>query len=117
MIILYNVSYTCFQNKPTVIIHKTKLKIIEANDIDIDGLIKYKNIEDNSISMLRVEKLKEALELISPDERMILLLKYQDLLSIKELAEILELGESAVKMRLKRAKDKLISIYKDVDHG
>ena len=67
--------------------------------------------------MLRVEKLKEALELISPDERMILLLKYQDFLSIKELAEILELGESAVKMRLKRAKEKLINVYKDVDYG
>jgi len=75
------------------------------------------DVDDNSISMLKVEKLKEALVLISPDEKMILMLKYQDFLSIKELAEILELGESAVKMRLKRAKDKLISIYKDVDHG
>ena len=75
------------------------------------------DVDDNSISMLKVEKLKEALELISPDERMILLLKYQDFLSIKELAEILELGESAVKMRLKRAKEKLINVYKDVDYG
>ena len=74
------------------------------------------DVDDNSISMLKVEKLKEALELISPDERMILLLKYQDFLSIKELAEILELGESAVKMRLKRAKEKLINVYNDVDH-
>ena len=42
---------------------------------------------------------------------MILLLKYQDRLSIKELTDILDIGESAVKMRLKRAKQRLINIY------
>ena len=48
---------------------------------------------------------------------MILLLKYQDFLSIKELTDILDIGESAVKMRLKRAKEKLINVYNDADHG
>ena len=42
---------------------------------------------------------------------MILLLKYQDNLSIKELSEALDIGESAVKMRLKRAKEKLVLKY------
>lgn len=60
---------------------------------------------------MRVEQLKTVMELISPDEKMILLLKYQDNLSIKELAEALEIGESAVKMRLKRAKEKLVHKY------
>lgn len=60
---------------------------------------------------MRVEQLKEVMELISPDEKMILLLKYQDNLTIKELAAALEIGESAVKMRVKRAKDKLVHMY------
>mgnify|MGYP000727933735 CR=1 FL=1 len=59
----------------------------------------------------QVEKLKVALELISPEEKMILLLKYQDYLSIKEIESALGIGESAVKMRIKRAKDKLITVY------
>lgn len=42
---------------------------------------------------------------------MILLLKYQDNLSIKEIESVLGIGESAVKMRIKRAKDKLIDTY------
>ncbi len=42
---------------------------------------------------------------------MILLLKYQDNLSIKELSESLDIGESVVKMRLKRAKEKLVRNY------
>ncbi|WP_439153254.1 RNA polymerase sigma factor [Winogradskyella sp.] len=51
------------------------------------------------------------MELISPDKKMILLLKYQDNLSIKELSESLDIGESVVKMRLKRAKEKLVRNY------
>jgi RNA polymerase sigma-70 factor (ECF subfamily) len=70
---------------------------------DIDSTLAFEN--------MRVEQLKKVMELISPDEKMILLLKYQDNLSIKELSEALEIGESAVKMRLKRAKDKLVQKY------
>lgn len=60
---------------------------------------------------MKVDKLKKAMELISPDEKMILLLKYQDYLTIKEIESVLGIGESAVKMRIKRAKDKLTSVY------
>ena len=42
---------------------------------------------------------------------MILLLKYQDNLSIKEIVMVLGVGESAVKMRIKRAKEKLLTVY------
>ena len=101
-------------------VNRNNSKKIEKQSVTADNIGEDSydpDVDDNSISMLKVEKLKEALELISPDERMILLLKYQDFLSIKELAEILELGESAVKMRLKRAKEKLINVYKDVDYG
>ncbi|TGV00422.1 RNA polymerase sigma factor [Flavivirga rizhaonensis] len=89
-------------------------KKLEKQSVD------YKDIEnlsedDNDYSFLdmKVDKLKVALELISPDEKMILLLKYQDFLSIKEIESVLEIGESAVKMRIKRAKDKLITVYND----
>ena len=63
---------------------------------------------------MRVEQLKHVMELISPDEKMILLLKYQDNLSIKELSQALDIGESAVKMRLKRAKEKLVQKYNNL---
>ncbi|OEK08113.1 RNA polymerase subunit sigma-70 [Flavivirga aquatica] len=80
--------------------------------------VDYKDIEnlsydenDNSFLDMKVDKLKIALELISPEEKMILLLKYQDFLSIKEIESVLGIGESAVKMRIKRAKDKLVKMY------
>lgn len=80
--------------------------------------VDYKDIEnlsydedDTSFLDMKVDKLKIALELISPEEKMILLLKYQDFLSIKDIESVLGIGQSAVKMRLKRAKDKLITVY------
>lgn len=66
---------------------------------------------DSDFSDMRVDKLKKALDLVSPDEKMILLLKYQDNLTIKEIEIVLGIGESAVKMRIKRAKDRLLTVY------
>lgn len=71
-------------------------------------------IPDDSIYELKANKLSKAMELISVEDKSILLLKYQDSSSIKELSEVLEIGESAVKMRLKRAKAKLLEIYNTI---
>ncbi len=71
-------------------------------------------VPDKSIYDMKANKLEKALKLISAEDKSILLLKYQDGVSIKELTEVLELGESAVKMRLKRAKAKLLEIYNTI---
>ena len=48
-----------------------------------------------------------ALETLAEDRREMVLLKYRHERSIKEIAEIFEISESAVKMRLHRALDEL----------
>lgn len=93
---------------------KIKQKSIDAETIEDTH---FEPLEDDDIYKLKIDKLKKALELISPEEKMILLLKYQDLLSIKELENILDIGESAAKMRLKRAKEKLINVYYSEDES
>ncbi|WP_368662429.1 RNA polymerase sigma factor [Zobellia laminariae] len=70
--------------------------------------------DDAEIANMRSEKLKKALELIDPEDKKILLLKYQDDISIKELTSILDVGESAVKMRLKRAKSRIVEAYNKI---
>jgi len=100
-------------------VNRSTAKKIEKQSVDTDNLkSEYYNPEEEeeSIRDLKVDKLKEALEKISPEEKMILLLKYQDSLSIKDLTEVLSIGESAVKMRLKRAKEKLVNVYNDECH-
>ncbi len=90
-------------------------KKFEKQSVDYKDIENLSDVDDDDYSFvdMKVDKLKEALELISPDEKMILLLKYQDFLSIKDIESVLEIGESAVKMRIKRAKDKLITVYND----
>ena len=88
-------------------------KKIEKQSVSSDSI---ENIGEEVDTMkefesMRVEQLKQVMELIDPQEKMILLLKYQDSLSIKEISQALEIGESAVKMRIKRAKEKLINKY------
>tara|TARA_E500000318_G_scaffold12215_1_gene11182 strand:- start:1295 stop:1924 length:630 start_codon:yes stop_codon:yes gene_type:complete len=70
---------------------------------------------DESLYEMKADKLKKALEHISPEEKSILLLKYQDGASIKELVGLMDIGESAVKMRLKRAKERLLEIYNTLE--
>lgn len=87
------------QEKVTVV-----TDVIKDEDVDNE-------IDDASLFELKSEKLAKALTIIDPSDKMILLMKYQDDMSIKEIKEVLELGESAVKMRLKRAKEKVINVY------
>ncbi len=85
---------------------KEKSSSLEKEDYKLK-----EEIQDSSLFELRSEKLKKALELIDPQDRSILLLKYQDDVSVKELSALLEIGESAVKMRLKRAKSRILETY------
>ncbi|MEZ4900670.1 MAG: sigma-70 family RNA polymerase sigma factor [Spirosomataceae bacterium] len=67
--------------------------------------------EDAEEIEMDAKRLRKVLEEISPQERTILLMKYQDDFSIKEIADTFGLTESAVKMRLKRTKEKLRKRY------
>ncbi len=63
-------------------------------------------VSDDEILSIAVHQLKVILEELDDGERAILLMKYQDGMSIKEIASLLNKTESAVKMRIKRAKER-----------
>lgn len=66
---------------------------------------------DADIEELSYEKLLEIFELIHPEEKALLLMKYQDELSIRTIAKSLVISEDAVKMRLKRARTRVAFLY------
>ncbi|NRB59148.1 MAG: RNA polymerase sigma factor [Winogradskyella sp.] len=114
---LYSFTYNHCVNYVT----RNTAKKIEKKSVSSDSI---ENIGEEDLDStkafqnMRVEKLQKVMDLISPDDKMIILLKYQDNLSIKELFQALDIGESAVKMRLKRAKEKLIRKYNEyTKHG
>lgn len=78
----------------------------------VTGHTDEEEIDDSDFLRLRIVQLEWALEEIKPEEKMILLMKYQDDLSIKNIEEVLNLSESAVKMRIKRAKNRVMELCK-----
>ena len=57
------------------------------------------------------ESMLQILEMIHPEEKALLLMKYQDNLSIRQIAQNLRISEDAVKMRLKRARSRVVYLY------
>lgn len=58
------------------------------------------------------EDLGEAMDALNEESRNMLTLKYLHNTSIKELQQKYELSESAVKMRLARARDRVLEVYR-----
>ena len=63
---------------------------------------------------MRAERLDHVLTEIDATDRAILLMKYEDELSVVDMQGALGIGESAVKMRLLRARDRAIAKYHDL---
>ncbi len=72
------------------------------------------DVEDVYLLEMKVKRLKIILEEIPVMDKSILLMKYQDEMSIKEISEITKKSESAVKMKIKRAKQKFRKTYKEI---
>lgn len=73
--------------------------ISEAEEVDESDKISY-------------EFLVELMEKLHAEEKALLLMKYQDDMSLKQISGSMRITESAVKMRLKRAKTRLLYLYK-----
>ena len=68
------------------------------------------DLENKLLQDLKLTQLETVFELLSTDEKILLLMRYQDDMSVKQIAESLGIGESAVKMRLKRSRDHLAEL-------
>ncbi|MBK7083852.1 MAG: RNA polymerase sigma factor [Flavobacteriales bacterium] len=66
---------------------------------------------------LRAERLDQVLSQIDPADRAILLMKYEDELPVADMQAALGVGESAVKMRLLRARERAIAKYRQLYPG
>jgi len=71
-------------------------------------------VPDSALLEIEVKKLKIILDKIPVGDKAVLLMKYQDDMSIKEISDTLDKSESAIKMKIKRAKHKVQKVYKDI---
>lgn len=84
-----------------------------------DDFMKYEKIEDDTYteqphSNLKTETITATFDKIQTHYKNILLLKYEQNLSIQEICSIINKSESATKMQIKRARIKFKKIYKDI---
>ncbi len=64
------------------------------------------------LNEINYDNLLVIMDLIHPEEKALLLMKYQDNLSLKQISQSLRISEDAAKMRLKRARTRILYLYK-----
>ncbi len=67
---------------------------------------------EEDLTDINYERLMKVLEQVHPEEKVLLLMKYNDNLSMKQIGKTLRISENAAKMRIKRAKARLVFLYK-----
>ncbi len=98
---LYSISYNYCMDQLRV---SNRLSTT-ALDEEVGDRVVY--TDDSEEVEQRLQLLSQAMNELSPQEAQLLRLKYQDGLDIRQIAEQLDLNDSAVKMRLKRSRDKV----------
>lgn len=68
---------------------------------------------EEDLNEINYENLLVIFEMIHPEEKALILMKYQDNLSMKQIGESLRISEDATKMRLKRARARVVYLYKE----
>ncbi len=71
-------------------------------------------LPDSVLLEMEQGRLERVLEVLPPGDRAILMMKYSDDLSIRDIGEVLGKTESAIKMQIMRAKHRAQSIYEDL---
>ena len=112
---LYSVTYNfCIDET-----RRKKKLIIEGDEklAQISETEQYEDhIDDQQLLSVKVEHMKIILDDMRADDKSLLLMKYQDDLSIKDICDVVKKSESAVKMQLLRAKEKFVKIHEEKFH-
>lgn len=105
---VYAITYNyCVDNESK---RKKQLTLSEELKLEKEDFIGY-DASDEEILEININTLNELLDKLTVAEKSLLLMKYQDGFSIKDIAHNTGAGESAIKMKLKRSKAKLVKLY------
>lgn len=91
-----------------------KMRFSDIDELSDKIVVSDDGSEEKELLEMKLNQLEQIFQYLSEDEKLILLMRYQDGMPIKVIAEKLQIGESAVKMRLKRSRDHLAKLLKKV---
>lgn len=89
-----------------------KKQALFSDELDDPPDLADQEVPDYELLEMEVQLLKKVLDDIPAGDKAVLLMKYQDDMSIRDMAEVLDKSESAIKMKLKRAKAKAMASKK-----
>ena len=111
---LYSFTHNyCINYKRNIEYRKFENKLIDPERLS-EEFFSY-NYDSCIIDEHQLVRLKLAISLLPKHEQKLVLLKYCGHMTIREMAEVYNLGESALKMKLKRIKNKIIKNYRVAD--
>lgn len=111
---LYSFTHNyCINYKRNIEYRKFENKLIDPERLS-EEFFSY-NYDSFIIDEYQLIRLKLAITLLPKHEQKLVLLKYCGHMTIREMAEVYNLGESAIKMKLKRIKNKIIKNYRTAD--
>jgi RNA polymerase sigma-70 factor (ECF subfamily) len=90
---------------------KKKIPMIYSEDIGRISKEPEVDIPDSVLLEMKQERLAKVLDKLPPGDKAILMMKYIDDLQIKDIGDVLNKTESAIKMQIMRAKQKAQAIY------
>ena len=103
---LYSITYNhCMDQLRS---NKRSGEISYEETVEIPDDTDLNNLFDDDVETKRFQ---QAMDQLTVDEKGLLLMKYADEISIRDIAEILKVTESSVKMRLLRTKEKFRNKY------
>lgn len=72
--------------------------------------------EDNWLQEVDMAQIEKVMDVLHPHDKAVLLMKYMDDMSIKEICGVMEKTESAIKMKIKRAKQRFRESFVKINH-
>jgi RNA polymerase sigma factor (sigma-70 family) len=106
---VYSVTYNYCIDK---IRKEKRSRALFADELDNPPDIEEEDDNEEELTRIQLNELRKVLNQLPDADRTLLLLKYKDGVKIKAIAEMFGKNESAVKMQLKRAKEKALRIHK-----
>lgn len=104
---LYSITYNhCMDQLRS---NKKRGEVLQEDPIEVPDDVDLNNLFDGED--IEVKNLKTALDQLTVEEKGVLFMKYMDDLSIRDIAGIFNVTESAIKMRLLRSREKLRKKY------
>ncbi len=108
---LYSITYNyCID----LIRRKKKMPILLADDVSRISDEPVPDVPDSVLLEMKQERLEVVLQHLNEGDRIVLLMKYLDDMSIKEMADFFNKTESAIKMQIMRAKHRAQLVYEQL---